>query len=44
MVPNTLICIESGYIKDMYTSDGLHLDDSAYEEWSELMRPYLQNN
>ena len=35
---------DSGYIKDIFTSDGLHLADPAYEEWSKMMRPYLEND
>lgn len=32
---------DSGYIKDIYTEDGLHLSDEAYEVWTEMIRPYI---
>jgi len=35
---------ESGYIKDIFTKDGLHLADPGYEEWSKMMKRYLENN
>ena len=32
---------DSGYIKDVYTKDGLHLSDAAYEVWANMIRPYI---
>ena len=32
---------DSGYIKDEYTADGLHLSDEAFEVWADLIRPYI---
>ncbi len=32
---------ESGYVKDVYTADGLHISDEAYKVWADLIRPYI---
>ena len=32
---------DSGYIQDVYTADGLHLSDAAYDVWADMMRPYI---
>ena len=32
---------ESGYVQDVYTADGLHISEAAYEVWADLIRPYI---
>ena len=32
---------DSGYVKDVYTADGLHISDAAYEVWADMIRPYI---
>ena len=32
---------QNGFVKSEYTTDGVHLTDSAYSIWSDTIRKYI---
>ena len=41
---NKIIADENNVLKDEYTTDGVHLTDSAYREWTKMINKILLKN